>query len=330
DSVRPDSVRPESLPDDDRSRPCRHRARSGEILPAFRRGRHRALAVLARTEELLSERSASRQRRAFRLAAAGTRPWRPSSRRTRSQSRPSKRIRASSRRVRPRLFQSLARFWWRARLRRATRLRARCAPRARIFRRATNDWGLRGRKRRARRPRRSCGPVGGRCLPNPKRIRKMEEKPSRAGTKSANLAADRWTLALACVECADYSAWLIVARSSRHSRLAVSLRSPVTPVVKICFLNHREHRGAQGKSMLPQLLLRSSIGSFHVFRLAKVVRSAHTAQHIVGEEKLAVRRDHHDLQFVGEALGDNFVDQQRILLQDRAFAGHALGVGRGG
>src|ERR1700691_220878 len=57
-----------------------------------------------------------------------------------------------------------------------------------------------------------------------------------------------------------------------------------------------------------RLLLRLPI-AFHVFGLAYVVRSAHAAQHVVGEEKLAVRRHHHDLQFVGETLGDNFVNQ---------------------
>src|SRR5208283_1501425 len=77
------------------------------------------------------------------------------------------------------------------------------------------------------------------------------------------------------------------------------------------------------------LLLRLPLG-FYVFRLAYVIRCAHAAQHVVGEEELAVGRDHHDLQFVGEALGDDLVDQQRILLQDRGLAGHALGVGGGG
>ena len=79
----------------------------------------------------------------------------------------------------------------------------------------------------------------------------------------------------------------------------------------------------------PRLLRMSSI-AFHVFRLAYVAGCAHAAQHVVGEEKLAVGWDHHDLEFVGETLGDDFVDQQRILLQDRGLARHALGVGSGG
>ena len=52
--------------------------------------------------------------------------------------------------------------------------------------------------------------------------------------------------------------------------------------------------------------------------------------HDVVEEKLAVSRNHHDLQFVREALGYDFVDQQRILFQDRGLARHTLGVGGGG
>src|SRR5258708_26279455 len=60
-----------------------------------------------------------------------------------------------------------------------------------------------------------------------------------------------------------------------------------------------------------------------------MTRSTHSAHYVV-EEKLAVRRDHHDLQFVREALGNDFVDQQRILFQDRGLARHAFGIGGGG
>src|SRR5260221_2520055 len=58
-------------------------------------------------------------------------------------------------------------------------------------------------------------------------------------------------------------------------------------------------------------------------------RSTHSVHYVV-EEKLAVRRDHHDLQFVREALSYDFVDQQRILFQDRGLARHAFGIGGGG
>src|SRR5258708_20883522 len=60
-----------------------------------------------------------------------------------------------------------------------------------------------------------------------------------------------------------------------------------------------------------------------------MARSTHSVHYVV-EEKLAVRRNHHDLQFVREALGYDFVDQQRILFQDRGLARHTLGVGGGG
>src|SRR5437667_4601312 len=64
--------------------------------------------------------------------------------------------------------------------------------------------------------------------------------------------------------------------------------------------------------------------------LAPAVRHVHAFQHVVGEEKLAVGRDHHDLQLVRQLLGDDLVDQQRILLQDCSFVPHAFGVGDGG
>src|SRR5258706_6342757 len=60
-----------------------------------------------------------------------------------------------------------------------------------------------------------------------------------------------------------------------------------------------------------------------------MTRSTHSVHYVV-EEKLAVRRDHHDLQFVREALGNDFIDQQRILFQDRGLARHAFGIGGGG
>ena len=67
-----------------------------------------------------------------------------------------------------------------------------------------------------------------------------------------------------------------------------------------------------------------------IVRLAYVIGGVHAAQHVVGEEEFAVGGHHHDLQLVGEALGDDFVDEQRIIFEDGTFAGHALGVSRGG
>src|SRR3954471_9752668 len=52
-------------------------------------------------------------------------------------------------------------------------------------------------------------------------------------------------------------------------------------------------------------------------------------QHVVGEEELAVHRHHHDLDLVGEPLGDDFLNQQRALVQHQRFGLHALGVGAG-
>ena len=49
----------------------------------------------------------------------------------------------------------------------------------------------------------------------------------------------------------------------------------------------------------------------------------------VGEEKLSVRRDHHDLYFVGEFLGDDFVDEQRGAIEEVGFTLHAFRVGGG-
>src|ERR1035437_6643814 len=73
---------------------------------------------------------------------------------------------------------------------------------------------------------------------------------------------------------------------------------------------------------LSRLFLRS-------FRLTRLVRHAHAAQHVVGEEELAVSRHHHDLKFVRQSLGHDFVDQQRILLQNRRLARHPLRIGSG-
>src|SRR5260370_18643364 len=60
-----------------------------------------------------------------------------------------------------------------------------------------------------------------------------------------------------------------------------------------------------------------------------MVWSTHSVHYVI-EEKLAVSRNHHDLQFVGEALGNDFINQQWILLQNRGLARHTIGVGGGG
>src|SRR5262245_12213165 len=39
-------------------------------------------------------------------------------------------------------------------------------------------------------------------------------------------------------------------------------------------------------------------------------------EHVVGEEELAVHRHHHDLNLVGEPLGDDLLNQQRTFLED--------------
>src|ERR1051326_5204731 len=54
--------------------------------------------------------------------------------------------------------------------------------------------------------------------------------------------------------------------------------------------------------------------------LAGLIRHIHAAQHVVSEKEFSIRRHHHDLQFVRQPLGHDFVDQQRILLQDRRLA----------
>src|SRR5207247_9451879 len=57
-----------------------------------------------------------------------------------------------------------------------------------------------------------------------------------------------------------------------------------------------------------------------------VIRHVHALQHVIGEKELAIRRHHHDLQLVRQLLRNDFVDQQRILFQDRSFVPHAFGV----
>src|ERR1700719_1742995 len=99
----------------------------------------------------------------------------------------------------------------------------------------------------------------------------------------------------------------------------LSSQSEPNRVVRRCF-----------RELGTDLLLRSSVRRrLHVFCLAGMARSTHSVHYVV-EEKLAVSRNHHDLQFVREALGYDFVDQQRILLQDRGLARHTLCVGGGG
>ena len=45
----------------------------------------------------------------------------------------------------------------------------------------------------------------------------------------------------------------------------------------------------------------------------------HVLKDIVGEEELSVRWDHDDLDLVGQSLGDDLVDEQRILLEEHGF-----------
>src|SRR5271155_686238 len=106
-----------------------------------------------------------------------------------------------------------------------------------------------------------------------------------------------------------------VAKESSQSPALSSKRTPLT-------------RGLTENWELRTALLLLRLSPFHVFRLTHMIRRAHAAQHVVRKEELAVRRNHHDLQFVGKPLGDDFVDQQWILLQDRALARHAFSVGR--
>ena len=61
-----------------------------------------------------------------------------------------------------------------------------------------------------------------------------------------------------------------------------------------------------------------------------MTRHVHAAQHIIGEKEFSIRWHHHDLELVGEALGHDLVNQQRILLEDGALSSHAFGIsGRG-
>src|SRR4029077_3933110 len=42
-------------------------------------------------------------------------------------------------------------------------------------------------------------------------------------------------------------------------------------------------------------------------------------QHVVGEKPLPVHRHHHDLHLVGQALRDDLLDEQRVVLQHLGF-----------
>src|SRR5581483_5399228 len=64
--------------------------------------------------------------------------------------------------------------------------------------------------------------------------------------------------------------------------------------------------------------------------LAGAIGHVHAPQHVISEKEFAVGGHHHALQLVRKALGDNFANQQWILLQDLAFALHALSIGSGG
>jgi len=153
---------------------------------------------------------------------------------------------------------------------------------------SSDEWFVTSRaKAPGRRLPRFCGPVGGRCLPAAKRIRKWKKnsreyegsqpsKPQTAGSSRSHvwngliIARDEGWLFISLV----VGHWPASLFSSRDGRMRPSLRNPD-----------------------PRLLRMSSI-AFHVFRLAYVAGCAHAAQHVVGEEKLAVGWDHHDLEFV--------------------------------
>src|ERR1041385_1711712 len=52
-----------------------------------------------------------------------------------------------------------------------------------------------------------------------------------------------------------------------------------------------------------------------------------TPQNVVCEEELSVVRNHHDLHLVGKLLGNDLLNQQRVLLQDFRLEFHPLRVG---
>src|SRR5215831_6651085 len=49
-------------------------------------------------------------------------------------------------------------------------------------------------------------------------------------------------------------------------------------------------------------------------------------EHVIREEELAVIRNHHDLDLVRKLLGDDFLNQQRILLEHIGLQPHALRI----
>jgi len=89
------------------------------------------------------------------------------------------------------------------------------------------------------------------------------------------------------------------------------------------------------RTLLP-LALRS--GGCHRRRIFGIIPTGtHTraalergAHHVRREEVLAVNWHHHDLHLVQQSLGNNSLDEHRILLQHRCFKFHSLGISRGG
>ena len=67
-----------------------------------------------------------------------------------------------------------------------------------------------------------------------------------------------------------------------------------------------------------------------IFRLTDVIGSVHAAQHIVGEEEFSIGRNHHDLQLIRQAFGNNLVNEQRIRLQNCGLALHPFRIGSSG
>src|SRR5579872_5685603 len=98
------------------------------------------------------------------------------------------------------------------------------------------------------------------------------------------------------------------------------------PLTKVC--RSKPTPALSGLNPLPRSLLWTPILGF--FRLARVVRHIHASQYVIGKEELAVSRNHHDLQFVRQPFGNDLINQQRILLENRSFLLHSFRIGRGG
>ena len=102
-------------------------------------------------------------------------------------------------------------------------------------------------------------------------------------------------------------------KPDRNGRLYRSVENAAPPKIRV--LQQLSSHGGTRR----HFLLHSSRLSLLWLGLAGLIGHVHAAQDVVGEEEFAVRRHHHDLQFVGKALGYDFVDQQRILFQDCCF-----------